>query len=398
MVDSGIDHGKREHRPGVRIVGLILIVLMTMVLLELCAWFGIKYVLQPRDSGGYYTTLRIERAAYDKYISERDPVLGWPSPDDLGSDNYDLSGARPTPAFPEPGAECISLYGDSFTYGSEVGHEDAWSNLLSQDLGCRIGNFGVGAYGTDQALIRFLRNSADSAPLSILGILPHNIMRNVNQQRYFLRGSTIFGLKPRFVLMDGELSSVPLPNFSYEELQAAMQDPAGHFPHETFLPDSTEGPTTLGFPYTNVLIRQLLSPRIQNWLRGRPSWLSFLDENHASKALQITAEITRAFAHTATQRGKQSLVILFPTPNSMTYYRKTGFPATQNLLNLMRDAGIRYLDLSAPIDEYLEGRSICGLLTNPESCDGHFNREGNRVLALIVRAHLESRGLLPDTE
>jgi len=68
------------------------------------------------------------------------------------------------------------LYGDSFTEGSGVDPEHAWSNVLSQLLHCRVANFGVSGYGTDQAYMRFLNNQRDPARVVVLGFLsekPH---------------------------------------------------------------------------------------------------------------------------------------------------------------------------------------------------------------------------------
>ena len=67
----------------------------------------------------FYTPPKTTPEEYEHYLSVRDGVLGWPSP--LTTiENLDSSGARVSPAFPVPGGECVSLYGDSFTFGSEV--------------------------------------------------------------------------------------------------------------------------------------------------------------------------------------------------------------------------------------------------------------------------------------
>ena len=45
-------------------------------------------------------------------------------------------------------------------------------------------------------------------------------------------------------------------------------------------------------------------------------------------------------------------------------------------------------------DRHLGGRSFCEMVTMPESCEGHYNEEGNRVVARAVKEFLEARGLL----
>ena len=115
----------------------------------------------------FYTPPKTTPEEYEHYLSVRDGVLGWPSP--LTTiENLDSSGARVSPAFPAPGSECVSLYGDSFTFGSEVNDEQAWGNVLARNLGCRVANFGVGGYGTDQAVMRFTENTKDSSSIAVL--------------------------------------------------------------------------------------------------------------------------------------------------------------------------------------------------------------------------------------
>ena len=122
-------------------------------------------------------------------------------------------------------------------YGSKASDAEAWGNLLSQCVGCREGNFGVGVYGTDQAYMRFRRNARDPASVSILGIYTDNALRNVNQYRFLLAGvrEQVYGFKPRLVLEDGRLRLVPLPTLAYDDLAALFADPAHFLGHEDFL-------------------------------------------------------------------------------------------------------------------------------------------------------------------
>jgi hypothetical protein len=153
------------------------------------------------ESGIFYGVDDLSGA--EDYYAKRDPVLGWPPPEHFGGEHYDESGSRRIPAFPEPGGACVSIYGDSFTYGSGVSDEAAWSNQLSMLLGCRVANYGVGGYGTDQATLRFEQNVDDEAAVVILGHLSMNILRNVNSYRKLIGVRDVFSLKPRFVLDGG---------------------------------------------------------------------------------------------------------------------------------------------------------------------------------------------------
>ena len=73
-------------------------------------------------------------------------------------------------------------------------------------------NFGVPAYGTDQALLRLSREGLRGARVAVLSLLLENIGRNVNRWRPLWTPRTLTPLaKPRFVLEGGALRLVPQP-------------------------------------------------------------------------------------------------------------------------------------------------------------------------------------------
>ena len=138
------------------------------------------------------------REAFLHYLtSDIDWEVGWlPPPHELSAAGYRLSPAGAGLATP-----CISLYGDSFTFGAEVAPEAAWGNVVTERLGCRVDNYGVPGYGTDQAYVYFRRQhqqAVDTAPVVIMSHLSENIVRNITQD-YSLLYQAEVALKPRFV-------------------------------------------------------------------------------------------------------------------------------------------------------------------------------------------------------
>jgi hypothetical protein len=116
------------------------------------------------------------------YLARRDPRLGWPSRDWL-ADNADSMGARRSPENERLADQppCVSTYGDSFTFGSDVADEQAWTNVLAQRLGCRVTNFGVPGYGVDQSVLRFEGNHEHHTPVVILGFYTLDMDRNLTR-------------------------------------------------------------------------------------------------------------------------------------------------------------------------------------------------------------------------
>jgi lysophospholipase L1-like esterase len=339
------------------------------------------FILYRRPDSG-----AVSKAAFEDYMRIRHPLLGWPSPSEFGGERFDPSGSRWIPSFPEEGTETISLYGDSFTYGSEVSHEDAWSNVLSKMVGNRVANFGVGGHGTDQAYLRFKHKTKDPAKTVILTIFPDNLKRNVNQQRYFLSPSSqgTFGLKPRFILTGDSLELQNLPEMSYSEFLASFDEPGRLFSHEYFAPGSRDGPIVWSFPFTAAIARTMGFPQVRSWLSGKPGWYGFAQKGHPSRSLTIAVLIGREFASLARKRNKRAMVLILPSQTSYNYYVDTGNPATKQLTDELKRVGVEAHDLTYGMRQYLDERSYSELQLPPGATDSHLNAEGNRVIAELV--------------
>jgi hypothetical protein len=348
----------------------------------------------------YYSSLVGEITDFEKYMVKRDPVLGWPSPSAFGKDPFDASGSRVIPAFSTPGNACASLYGDSFAWGEEVDHAHAWSNVLSVLLGCRVANYGVGGYGTDQAYLRFVSNQKDEARVVVLVIYPYDFQRNVNQYRPLVVGihkGNIYGFKPRFVLNDSEeLNLVPIPSPSKTEFVNCVRDPATYLKHEYFLPGTKAGPISFEFPYTLFLFKALQQEEVQAsllaLLNGVPTWAGYSSPGHPSESFEITVAIGKAFGHEARKRGKIPLVVFLPTPSAVEYFKRRNIWVYQEMADSIAREGIRVIDAGPYMLKKLVDRSFCSLLTEPEQCIGHFNVEGNKLLADLMYETISQSG------
>ena len=124
------------------------------------------------------------------------------------------------------GRPLIAAFGDSFTFGEDVVHSQTWCEQLAAMLDGDVYNFGVGAYGMDQALLHFERDfPRRPTEIAIFAFITHDITRNVSVYRKFQRPDGHFVLtKPRFVL-DGEgLRLLPNPVASVDELRRRVTD------------------------------------------------------------------------------------------------------------------------------------------------------------------------------
>jgi hypothetical protein len=379
-----------------KLIAYGVLLLITSASIELLSYVFCEYFVMKKAGFLLYTPPHIEAAALERYYENRDPVLGWPTKGILRSDRHDSSGSRPVPAFPSPGQECVTIYGDSFTYGSDVSDEEAWGNLLAAELDCRVGNFGVAGYGTDQAVLRLQSKEIDTAEVSILGIFPHDIMRNVNRYTYLIarEHGRLLNFKPRFVVEGGTLRLVPIPELSVEKLGLLNGRVGELFNHEVFLPDNNIGPVTLQFPYTWTVLKLLMHERVRSRVTGRASWNRFLAPEHISNALQVTLGITQKFYEECRVRGKKCFTLFYPTPTSYNHYVKSGEIAIGTLSSEMDRLNLPNLVLSPFIRNRLGQRDICELVTSPAKCTGHFNAEGNRIISEIVKTYITQNSLL----
>lgn len=360
----------------------LLLALLLALVIELTSYVAARILLptgllvaQPDPEG------------YEEYLRVRDPVLGWPSPEIFGSREYDRSGSRVVPAFPDTSLEsCVALFGDSFTWGDEVSPRDAYGNVLAELLNCRVANYGVGGYGTDQAAIRFMQVVEDDAPVVVLGHFADNIIRNVNQLRDFVAGGR-FGFKPRFILRDGVLQQVPLPVLSSEEYRDAVIRSAELLPYEYFQPGTWGAAGVMQFPYTKAVAHAALHYRVVAALQGiRPTYAPFYSHDHPSRALDVTTQLILQAARVAAEREQRFIVLLIPDLRDLEAVR-SGQPASYApLKSALTTNGVEVVDASAYFIAQHGKRDFCELFV---TCGkSHFNPAGYRMLAESVQVAL----------
>jgi hypothetical protein len=286
---------------------------------------------------------------------------------------------------------CVSLYGDSFTFGADVPDDLAWGNLLISSIGCRVDNYGVSGFGTDQAYLRFAATHSDEAPVVILAYFPENIIRNVNQNRSLIYGGNV-AIKPLFTIAtNGSLEYVPRVPLSEDDYEEFVTDPGKFLTHEYLLPDS--GPLsqrTLEFPYSIsffrvITYRRLFSSLLSLWFDVAPWYMELYDPNHPADALMLTAAILATFDHEAKARGKHPLIVALPSIREFDYYRENGLWIFQPLIDELQRSGIRMINLGPLLTAHFVESDYCYYVcTRPTRRSGHYTAEGNRVLAKVV--------------
>ncbi|MGJ4940739.1 hypothetical protein ACQR1W_09220 [Bradyrhizobium sp. HKCCYLS1011] len=315
---------------------------------------------------------------------------------------YRASGAKENREFPSGSRSCGAAFGDSFVGGAETPDDKGWVEQLSHLLGCRIDNYAVGNYGTDQAYLRFLRIN-DRSPIALLGINPNNIEDNIGEYDAFLGAPLVpTAVKGRFLLdPPGHLRWVPQPALDRDGFIRLNRAPAAMLPNSYFLPDTRDGPVTPSFPYTVTLARVLMKPRLVATLAQHAPWGPLYDVRHPSGALQLMTAICQSFAEVSKSRGQRPLILFLPGTASFREKAFHGEFEYAPLADRLRAAGIETLDLGPPLTDELSGRSPCVLFTHQRHglswlapllpCGGHYSVMANTLIAKEVAAELQRR-------
>ena len=166
-------------------------------------------------------------------VIQYDPELGWaPRPGGISADGmyrYDQSGARTDEReLPQPtNPKIVSLFGDSTMHGTGVPYQETIGAFLQDALGTThtVKNLAVGAYGMDQAFLRWRMTHKQGRPQTVLfGFQAENVKRNGSIFRAFYTYETIdipFS-KPRFIRREQALVPINLPTIKPQETVGAL--------------------------------------------------------------------------------------------------------------------------------------------------------------------------------
>lgn len=361
---------------------------------------GLYGLLHGLSASWYY--LPPSRAAFLHALAgDRADGLGWvPHAEDLAPGGYRLA-----PAGTGMHTPCVSLYGDSFTFGEEVPPVLAWGNLLTARLGCRVDNYGVSGYGTDQAYLYFQRQhqqARDAAPVVILSHLSENIVRNITHDLGLVYHTTM-ALKPRFVVeADGTLRLVPIPSLRPEDYETYRRDLHQLFPADYLAPGHSRlskqrpfFPYTLSVPW--LLTYKRLWASLLFYVRPGPPWFAELyDLAHPSQALAVTRDILRYFVRTVHHYGKRPLIFVIPTARDLWYFQATRqWSYTPLLTALHAQEHVHVINLGPLLLAKAGDRDLCTFFcTNALTRSGHYTAQGHRLLAEVAWEVLHGAGAL----
>ncbi len=375
-------------RTALMLIVVVLFEISSAILVRIAAVVRPNLVVESSIENHFGTVSEAHREKYvDSYYH---PERGWDYRPNTVRDHHnsigqpwrasiDDSGARRHPtAEGEPkftGLLVVASYGDSYTRGGEINDHETWQYYIEQETGCGVKNFGVGGYGTGQALLKFEAHAAMGriAPVTILGIHSSNLRRVGNAFRPFINPSTgiKLGFKPAF-RPDGhgglhfEENRYDDPEMSLTDLKRLAGEVSSH-------DIGTEQRARLEFPYSIQALR-IARAVLERRLSSPDDLWQNPDESGVMRA------IVERFAQAATAAGSIPLILLFPDNASI----ETGkAPVYASFVAELQSAqpNLHVIDLSTQ-DFDAERMQI-------QPFRGHFSPYGNRIAAGVLKEWLE---------
>lgn len=339
--------------------------------------------------------------AQGEALLQLDDELGWLyAPNyrgDLYSSNSEgLRGQREYPSAPSEGTLRIAAFGDSFIHANEVADEDGWSaRLEALDPRVEALNYGVGGYGTDQALLYYQRRGLELDPdVVVLGFVEVDYARNVNRFRRFLSVHELPLFKPRFLIAHGDtretaLELVPNAFPGAESMRVLLEDADAvrqSAEHDWFYEDLVWSNPL----YDHVGLVRLLSTLVSEAWRARlrPDGLYRDGQlNTDSEAFAVLVSVIERFAEIAEERGQQFVLVIFPARDADIWSDSP--PAYQPLLDALDDRHI-VLDLAGPLRD-----DPAVTPANLRRASRHYGPEANATLARAMQHLAIDQGWLP---
>jgi hypothetical protein len=382
----------------------VALALVTWLLLELTAFAGL--VVLRRARGIAYkplaaSTLTVEhRALIEKLLADDtayiiwSATLGWTHRPNGASALYraNAQGIRADREYapvPAQGMTRIAAFGDSFTHGDDVANGATWAAVLERIIPrLEVLNFGVSAYGLDQAYLRWREVGRGFHPhVVLIGYLTEDILRHVNVYRPFHTPKTRFPLaKPRFQMRADMLVLEPNPVGGPEDYRALLVDPARGL-HRFGMHDYYYQHRPHAAAWDRSAIVRMLKLVRYELLDALTAPVRNGMYNEASEAFAVTTRLFDRFVEDARAEHAMPLIVVFPTREDFRRRADGRASAYQALLGHFTRKGYVYVDV---LDAFPECRSGCDLNA---IIPAHFSVEGNRVIAEFLAGELRARGL-----
>ncbi len=324
------------------------------------------------------------------FVIRYDAQLGWsPRPGGVSSDGmyqYALDGSRIGPdSEPHSAArQTVALFGDSTMHGTGVPWQDSIGARLSANGDFSVKNFALGAYGMDQALLRWRAVKDEAKPsVVVFGFQAENVKRNGSIFRVFYTYETVdipFS-KPRFNLVGGALEPVNLPTLPVADIVPVLRNFAAsplrnqdYFYHPDLYRDS-------------FLTRSRLVAFVLGALRMNNQYVVAAKERATyapdGELASLALAIMRRFQQEVEETGAKFVVVHLPRRVAVEAASKGSPIAYEGLLSLVRN-NFTLIDPLPRMAQLARDGEVSKLYVDP----WHYSGEGAQTVAEAISEEL----------
>jgi len=329
---------------------------------------GIETVPEIADTYFQYVFLEKHSTKDAWNNANYDPQLGW---------DYQIAASRirgPRKTGPKPaGMFRVIALGDSFTWGIEVKDEECFPHYLEKVLqgqrSAEVFNMGVGSYGIDQMLLKYVRHGRQLRPdVVVLGIYPHDYDRT--RLSFYSYSKPIF--RPDEKAGQYVLANVPVP--PPKEIYAGLSS-------------SLDGTGSYALVFLKNRVQKLLSTTLAS-------------NGYYAETDRLVEYLLTRLKDELDKTGTKLLVVHIPSghafENDQALAKGKSEPQTAHLRALYGKLQIPCVDLleALPQDRPMATIYREYYIHRPDGSIGHLTPRGNAEVAKIIAESLKEKGML----
>ena len=284
----------------------------------------------------------------------------------------------------------IATFGDSFVHGDDVDNNETWQYYMERaDSSLQVINFGVGAFSTDQAYLRYKNEGVNFSPdVVLIGFTFENMFRNVNVYRTFYAINTRKPLvKPRFQLKEDSLSLIPNPFQTREGYMELAQNP------DSVLPKLGTHDYWYGERYQESIVDYSATVRLYKLVSNLYSTISISfqrDVNLEKKEYyNVSKKLLEQFYSDVEAKGATPIIVFFPNSFDFLHYDIYGEQLYKSMYNDFKSRNYHVIDLWHLYEENNFERSR---MLNEDG--GHYSPQTNKKVSKTILKYLNGKGII----
>ena len=363
------------------------------VLADTCIYFVLKHLNSKRNL--FYQSRTVSPEKVQAFIESRfDPELGW----NMTLAERSNLGTRRQMNYPRKEKYKIKIFGDSFVYGAEVSAEHTFSAFVEEKTAWDCLNFGVGAYGPDQAFLNYKRTQIPTE-YAILGVLSENIGRVVSHYPGFYMRMWA-PPKPRFIADGDGFRLIDAPIRTVDDLKKLDDSayieslkPLDYWPF--YYDEILNAPARLHWPASYTILKHFSF----FWSRGALETRKLFSDSYEdalqtfkythlyqsrSEALRILEYIVDEFVKLAENRGEIPIVLVLSDQFSIDLRKKYERNLYQPLIDFLQRRNYEFLDVGEVFVNEDYGQYF-------NFYNSHYSPEGNSRVAEAIVNHIQRR-------